>query len=198
MCRSQLHSAPSISARGKRSMSAVARSGVHSPFQTIPATTGGVHGVAHRSSLWAQMREQRMHHLIHRQQRSEREQCTFQPAVGGAAYPDAVGGNSSLDVVARGVTWQAMRDARLQAARKAQLESASMPARHNTGSQQSPTSGRGKPSSKGEPLFMTATVSASQRSSSMLATGFDDNCCGQLPEWAAPRGGANLISAPSW
>lgn len=174
------------------------RPGACTPYRTIPAASGGVHGVAHRSAVWAQMREQRMHQLVYQQQRSESEHCTFQPAVGGAAYLDAVGGNSSLDVVARGMTWQTMRDARLQAARRAQLEEhAQWPVRPHT-SQQPLMNGGGASASKGEPLFMAPTVSASQRSSLMLTMGFDDNCCGQLPEWAAPRGnGVHLVTAPS-
>lgn len=144
------------------------------------------------------MREQRMHQLVNQQQRSESEHCTFQPAVGGAAYLDAVGGNSSLDVVARGMTWQAMRDARLQAARRAQLEeSAPWPVRPHM-SQQPRMNGGNAQTPIGDPPFMAPTMSASQRSSLTFNMGFDDSCCGQLPEWAAPRGDAvNVATTPS-
>lgn len=160
-------------------------------FRTIPSASAqpaSVRSVAERNAAWSRQRDQRILQLANRQQRSERQQCPFRPAVGGAAYLAAVGGTSSLDVVARGAAWQATREHRLQAARDALLaREAVQPARPRSADVLSHGA---------EPAFMVPTKSATHRvvslgAASSCSSAFGDSCKSHLPEWAAPRADAS-------
>ena len=171
----------------------MARQSAGDAFQTIPSSA---RAVSERNAEWAQLRARRLQELTHRQQRSEREQCTFQPAAEGSAYLAAIGGGSSLDVVSRTMAWKETRDHRLQCTRQAMLMQAdqgrvaphSRP-RASTGAWTCAGTGAEAAAASGDPTFMAPTASASQKGVAPLPTtfSFEDSCHPQLPEWAAPR-----------
>jgi hypothetical protein len=206
------HATPRMGGSHERAMRAVARSG--SAFHTIPNSAvgprsagsissircGSADAVAERSATWAQAREQRVMELANRQRKSERDECTFKPAVHGGDYLAAVGASmSSLDVVERGRVWQAAREMRLESARNADLSlqmgggQCSSPQRTPLSPSRMPHAYRG-----GEPRFMAPTTSARERVADTLpvkaAYAYDyvggEVLSGSLPvpEWAAPRG----------
>ena len=144
----------------------------------------GALSVAKRNAAWAQLRARRLQQLANRHRRAEEQVCTFQPSSEGAEYIAAIGGGTSLDVVARGAVWQEARDRRLEAARQAILHAQD---------EQIGGSTHGlalyDDTQFGEPNYMIPTASTWR--GPPLPWTFEDPCVKQLPEWAAPRAPAS-------
>lgn len=170
-----------------------------SDFRDLPAAAAApppsARAVAERNLNWAQQREQRLRQLARRQRCAEREVCTFRPAVGGGAYLEAVGATSDLDVVARGAAWQASRESRLEAARRALLAQAAAELR----APRAPSPSTAASPTGGEPGWMVPTTAHrnGQRAFACMPLGatFGDSCHGELPEWAAPRAPSLHVAA---